>query len=145
MSNPLKHHLEWARHLVGYMCSTRNFSLLLKWQYIGSKTQQLMHGDFPEEDGEAHCLETYTDSDWAGSADRKTVSSICVFLDGNLIHSFTRKQQSRALSSCEGEFTACTAIDAPDSVNSCSVLFISFSIIPRDIGSFFLLFIRVSL
>ena len=109
MSNPLKHHLEWARHLVGYMCSTRNFSLLLKWQYIGSKTQQLMHGDFPEEDGEAHCLETYTDSDWAGSADRKTVSSICVFLDGNLIHSFTRKQQSRALSSCEGEFTACTA------------------------------------
>ena len=109
MSNPLKHHMEWARHLVGYMCSTRNFSLLLKWQRIGSKTQQLLHGDFPEEDGDSHCLETYTDSDWAGSADRKTVSSICVFLDSNLIHSFTRKQQSRALSSCEGEFTACTA------------------------------------
>ena len=53
--------------------------------------------------------EVYSDSDWAGSADRKTISSVCICLDGNVIYTFSRKQQSSALSSCEGEFTACAS------------------------------------
>ena len=108
MSQPRKRRMEWVRHLVGYMCNTRNFCLMLKWRKIGDKMQETLNG-VEQHEGEKrnHCLEVYSDSDWAGSADRKTISSVCICLDGNVIYTFSRKQQSRALSSCEGEFTAC--------------------------------------
>ena len=54
-------------------------------------------------------LEAVSDADWAGSADRKSVTSGHIFLDGNLMFSHSRHQSTIALSSCESELMASTS------------------------------------
>eukprot|EP00971_Amphidinium_carterae_P339031 6476627-Amphidinium_carterae.2 len=54
-------------------------------------------------------LDTYTDSDWATSrADRKSITGGTAFFHGSLIHCWSKKQPTVALSSAEAELTAIT-------------------------------------
>jgi len=51
-------------------------------------------------------IEAWSDSDWAGSADRRSTSAGVVMLNGACVLSFSRIQACRALSSCEAELYA---------------------------------------
>ncbi|XP_048139417.1 uncharacterized mitochondrial protein AtMg00810-like [Rhodamnia argentea] len=51
-------------------------------------------------------VEAYTDADWAGSPDRKSISGYCIFLGGNLVTWRSKKQNVVARSSAEAEFRA---------------------------------------
>ena len=51
-------------------------------------------------------LDGYSDSDWAGSTDRKSQSSGVLFVDGALLYSFSRRQSVIATSSGTAEFYA---------------------------------------
>ena len=51
-------------------------------------------------------LEVYVDSDWAGSADRKSTSGGIVCIGGTAIKHWSRTQKARALSSGEAEYYA---------------------------------------
>ena len=51
-------------------------------------------------------IETQTDSDWAGSEDRRSTSGGVVMVAGACVLSYSRTQASRALSSCEAELYA---------------------------------------
>jgi hypothetical protein len=48
-------------------------------------------------------IETHTDSDWAGSDDRRSTSGGVLLVAGACVLSYSRTQASRALSSCEAE------------------------------------------
>ena len=53
-------------------------------------------------------MEVYSDSDWAGDKNnRRSVTSLMIFLEGVLIHWRSRLQKVVALSSSEAEFYAC--------------------------------------
>ena len=61
-------------------------------------------------------LEVFSDSDWAGNkSSRKSTSSGTMFLDGQVIYTFSRNQKSVALSSGEAEYYA-GASAASDSI-----------------------------
>ena len=51
-------------------------------------------------------LDGFSDSDWAGSTDRKSLSSGVLFVDGAPLHSFSRRQSVIATSSGMAEFYA---------------------------------------
>lgn len=51
-------------------------------------------------------LSVFTDADWANSQDRKSVSGISIFHDGNLIQWRSKKQNCITLSSTEAELVA---------------------------------------
>ena len=54
-----------------------------------------------------HLLEVFSDSDWAGNkSSRKSTSSGTMFLDGQVIYTFSRNQKSVALSSGEAQESA---------------------------------------
>ena len=57
-------------------------------------------------------IESVSDSDWAGHFDR--VSSSCghVYVNGNAVYCFVRKQGAISLSSCEAELIACCSTAA---------------------------------
>ena len=57
-------------------------------------------------------LAAISDSDWAGNSDRKSVSSGHLYLDGNLMFAYARRQLSISLSSCEAELVASTRVIA---------------------------------
>eukprot|EP00971_Amphidinium_carterae_P352089 6492420-Amphidinium_carterae.1 len=61
---------------------------------------------------ERRSLKAYVDSDWATDRrDRKSISGGCLFFHGCLLHSWSRKQTTVALSSAEAELGAlCTGI-----------------------------------
>ena len=62
------------------------------------------------EEGDAHILEAFSDSDWAGNKeDRKSTTSVIVCFDSVPILSYSRGQKSHALSSCEAEVLAATS------------------------------------
>ena len=53
--------------------------------------------------GEGHLLEAISDASWAGERDKKSMSAMTLFLNGNMIHASNRRQKSISLSSCESE------------------------------------------
>ena len=48
-------------------------------------------------------LEAVSDADWAGVHDRHSISCGQLYMDGNLMFSYSRRQTTIALSSCESE------------------------------------------
>ena len=106
MAKPTKQALQNAWHTCSYMFGTSGYGVRLEEK---KKGQSMM--DFRDvaevEDGEEHLLEIVTDSDHAGNKnDRKSTTSMQLYLDGNLIDSKVRSQKAIALSSGESEFMA---------------------------------------
>ena len=54
-------------------------------------------------------VEVFSDSNWAGCVSRKSTTSTCVFVGGNLVLSSCKRQMSVALSSCEAELLAASS------------------------------------
>ena len=54
-------------------------------------------------------VEVFSDSNWAGCVSRKSTTSTCIFVGGNLFLSSCKRQMSVALSSCEAELLAASS------------------------------------
>ena len=91
LSKPTKAHLNLAKHVMKYLKGTIHYDLKFK------KCANLS-------------LIGYSDSDWASSNDRFSISGYCFMLNDNgpLISWKTKKQNVVALSSCEAEYVALT-------------------------------------
>lgn len=92
MHNPTTAHLNAAKNVLKYLKGTATFSLNF------TKTNSFE-------------LKGFTDSDWGGSDDRRSISGYCFQLNDNgpLICWKSKKQKTVALSSCEAEYIAITA------------------------------------
>ena len=93
MSRPTKAQFNAAKNVFKYLKATIDYSL--KFTKICSDIK----------------LIGYSDSDWATSHDRKSITGYCFMLDDNdvAISWKTKKQPTVALSSCEAEYMAMTA------------------------------------
>lgn len=89
MHKPTYSHLNVAKHILKYLKGTINYSLNFR------KSNNLK-------------LFGFTDSDWATSEDRKSISGFVFKLsnEGPLISWKSKKQSNIALSSCEAEYVA---------------------------------------
>ncbi|CAE7765176.1 unnamed protein product [Symbiodinium sp. CCMP2592] len=122
MSSPTAKQLSHVMYLAEYLYYTRDYSLVLRWSspersYLDESPRvrpRLDDGGEPVPPGgtleaKPRLLEAVSDADWAGSADRRSVTSGHIFLDGNLMFSYSRRQSTIALSSCESELMASTS------------------------------------
>ncbi|CAE7752594.1 unnamed protein product [Symbiodinium sp. CCMP2592] len=106
VQNPTQRDMQFVKYLVEYLISTSDYHLVMKWTTPGKSIRDQREEPIPchsVHPGE-YLLEVLTDSDWAGSvADRKSNTSVHMYLNSVLVHSFVRKQDTIALSSCESE------------------------------------------
>ena len=108
-------------HLVQYMSKTEGYHLVYRKTPRGLSNlhESIRNGSYDftgVEPKEYHLLEVFSDSDWAGKKDtRRSTSSGNVFLDGQVIYSFSRSQKTVSLSSGEAEYYA-GASAASDSI-----------------------------
>ena len=105
VQSPTTRDMKFLKHLVEYVATTIDYHLVMKWGCPGKSVRDRRDSAeaHPSLDGTTHLIEVLTDSDWAGSPDRKSISSVHVYLNSILIHSFVRKQDTISLSSCESE------------------------------------------
>ena len=113
MQQPTKTGWRYVKRVSSYLFGTRDEGILLE---SGPKGRSVLHIDnadgersFEFEDGEKSLLEVVCDDDYAYAGDQRTrrsVSSVQIYLDGNLMESYVRCQKSIALSSGESEYIA---------------------------------------
>ena len=124
MSGPTHHSWKQLVHLVQYMSKTEGYHLVYRKtpRGISNLHQSIRNGSFDFSmvaEKQEHSLEVFSDSDWAdwagNKSSRKSTSSGTMFLDGQVICTFSRNQQSVALSSGEAEYYA-GASAASDSI-----------------------------
>ncbi|XP_038887082.1 uncharacterized mitochondrial protein AtMg00810-like [Benincasa hispida] len=88
MQAPCERHMKIVTRILRYLKSTPRKGLMFR-------------------KNDRRCIEAYTDSDWAGSAtDRKLTSGHCTFVWGNLVTWRSKKQGVVAKSSAEAEYRA---------------------------------------
>jgi hypothetical protein len=87
-SGPTKQHMGAAKRVLRYLSGTRNFSL----KYDKHNQENTPIG--------------YSDSDWAGDADRRSTGGFVYKLAGGAISWKSKKQTSVALSTLEAEYMA---------------------------------------
>lgn len=95
----LKNH----QHLAIQLCATEpGRSVFQRWGDVAFEGGDRAR-DAPF--GKTHLVEVVTDADWASQVftQRRSISSFCVFVDGNLCHCGNRVQKSTSLSSAESE------------------------------------------
>ncbi|CAE7362095.1 RE1 [Symbiodinium sp. CCMP2456] len=103
MAEPTVQAMKNLKRVAGYLKRVPTIGFRLKAltanacvDYEGSGTAQ---------PGDRVCLESVTDADWAGSKkDRRSRSSVQVYLSGSLLTSYVRTQKNISLSSGESEF-----------------------------------------
>ena len=121
MSGPTHHSWKQLVHLVQYMSKTEGYHLVYRKtpRGISNLHQSIRNGSFDFStvaEKQEHLLEVFSDSDWAGNKSSiKSTSSGTMFLDGQVIYTFSRNQKSVALSSGEAEYYA-GASAASDSI-----------------------------
>ena len=121
MSEPTYGSWKHLIHLVQYMSKTEGYHLVYRKTPRGLSNlhESIRNGSYDftgVESKEYHLLEVFSDSDWAGKKDtRRSTSSGNVFLDGQVIYSFSRSQKTVSLSSGEAEYYA-AASAASDSI-----------------------------
>lgn len=116
MANPTQTAVAAIKKLTTYLQPTQDMalrgersegqtSMFCRWKHLSVENTRIRRG------GREHCLELFSDSDWASSrSSRKSTSSGLVFHSGNCIHSHSRGQASIALSSTEAEVLAATSL-----------------------------------
>lgn len=111
MSRPTRKALRALAHFAGYLMQTDGHGVLIK---RNPSNHSVLYDGEPHEgamDEEDPIIEAFSDADWAGNhEDRCSVTCGYICIAGNTLFSFTRKQKSVALSSCESEFYAMSAV-----------------------------------
>ena len=111
MQQPTKAGWRYVKHVSSYLFGTRDEGILLEAGPKGRSVLNINNTDgerkFEFEDGEKCLLEVVCDAEYAGDQrTRRSVSSVQIYLDGNLMESYVRCQKSIALSSGEREYIA---------------------------------------
>ena len=119
MSKPTWKMFKHACHLAEYLQCASESCQVVKWSYPGRSclddralSREEAIALQKEHMGDHDLMEAVSDSDWAGHYDR--ISSSCghIFLNGNMVHGFVRKQGAVSLSSCEAELISCVSTSA---------------------------------
>jgi hypothetical protein len=92
--NPKAKHWTAIKRILRYLKGTINHSLVYQ--------------DDPEDEKNQETLQTFTDSDWASNAHRKSISGYVVMLSGGAVAWSSKKQTTVALSTAEAEYIAAT-------------------------------------
>jgi hypothetical protein len=92
--NPKAKHWTAIKRILRYLKGTINHSLVYQ--------------DDPEDGKNQETLQTFTDSDWASNAHRKSISGYVVMLSGGAVAWSSKKQTTVALSTAEAEYIAAT-------------------------------------
>ena len=120
MTAPTEKQMKNLKYLAEYMYATRDYTLVLRWTTLGrsyldqgirERPSLLYDGSGSNSDTPAkqsRLLEAVNDNDWAGGSDRRSLSCGHLYLDGNLMFSYTRRQTIVSLSSCETELISST-------------------------------------
>ena len=90
MSNYGQHHFEAAKHLLRYLQGTRTWGII--------------YGDIPNP---SPTFTFFTDSDWAMSEGRRSVSGYLIECGGRPITWSSKQQAIVVLSSCEAKYLSC--------------------------------------
>ncbi|CAE7029864.1 unnamed protein product [Symbiodinium sp. CCMP2592] len=114
-SSPTVEDFGLLRHVVKYLKLHPVVPIRLEQTKPGKTLKQKWDGVDPDEPedpnmpfGAHHVLEVVTDADWGSQAfsDRRSISSFCIFLNGNLCHAGNKVQKTISLSSAESELMA---------------------------------------
>ena len=106
---PTEHEWSLLRHLVKFLKAHPDQGILLTPCTPGRTVQQRCLGldakSKPKDClfGSGHLIEAISDASWAGERDRKSISAMCIYVNGNLVHACNRRQKCITLSSCEAE------------------------------------------
>ena len=110
MSSPSERQYPQLRYGVEYLYSTRDYCLVLHWTIPGKsfwgETALTERGAACNE--QPRSLEAVSHADWAGVHDRHSISCGQLYMDGNLMFSYSRRQATTALSSCESTLMSAT-------------------------------------
>ena len=111
-AQPTMNALNWLKHLVLYLKGTEEYGVWFEENDPGAVAVDR----WPVEDeirnrerSSEVMVEVFSDSNWAGCVSRKSTTSTCVFVGGNLVLSSCKRQMSVALSSCEAELLAASS------------------------------------
>ena len=111
-AQPKTNALNWLKHLVLYLKGTEEHGVWFEEADPGAVAADR----WPVEDeirnrerSSEVMVEVFSDSNWAGCVSRKSTTSTCVFVGGNLVLSSCKRQMSVALSSCEAELLAASS------------------------------------
>ena len=107
LKNPTKEAWMALGRLIGYLRFSEQFGLKMKKTCKGCSFMQSQMDVMEEK--QSNLLETFSDSDWSGSADMKSTSSAVHMLNGVVIHSTSRSQKCISLSSTEAEWYAASS------------------------------------
>ncbi len=111
--------------LVGYVASTVELSLTLKFSCEGSTPFEVFAGVQGSE--KETLIEVHTDSDWQGSFGKSTSCAI-YFANGNAVHFTCKSQKVVSLSSTESEwYAACAGVSDCMFIKCCCDFIISSS------------------
>ena len=114
-SAPTVSDLGLVRHVVKYLKLHPVIPILLEKTVPGKTLKQKWDGVDPDEPadpsmpfGASHVVEVVTDADRGSQAfaERRSISSYCIFVNGNLCHAGNRVQKVISLSSAESELVA---------------------------------------
>ena len=98
VKEPTKKAWKAVQHLCAYLSGTSYEGILLKKSVKGTSVLNVDGVVKNENDMRDHVMEVVCDADYAGNqATRKSISSVHIYLDGNLMESYVRGQKSIAL------------------------------------------------
>ena len=97
-----------VKHLCSYLQGTCYDGILLAYSEKGASVLNVNGvGDADDEPQQRHLMEVGCDADHAGHREsRKSLYSVHIYLNGNLMESYVRSQRSIALSSGESEYVS---------------------------------------
>ena len=107
LKNPTKEAWIALGRLIGYLRFSDQFGLKMKRTCKGCTFMESQIGVVDEKP--SNLLETFSDSDWSGAGDMKSTSSAVHMLNGVVIHSTSRSQKCKPLSSTEAEWYAASS------------------------------------
>ena len=104
MQSPTKRAWKFAQHLCSYLLGTKDEGIQMIANPMGTSVLNPSGNPSWDPDKE-HLIEVICDADYAGNQmTRKSLSSVQIFVNGNLMESYVRAQKCISLSSGESEY-----------------------------------------
>ena len=117
VASPTGHDWKLLEHLVRFLKGAPSRGILMVKTVPGRSFLQRAHGESGTEDvpkgdnpfsggAQGHFIEAVSDASWGSERDRRSMSCMTLYVNGNMLMFGNRKQKSYALSSCEAELYA---------------------------------------